>query len=192
MTTFHENLQFGKAAESAIANYLRRQGNSILPVYEVLEGNYKGPRLFSLNNDLVAPDMLGFNKNRVYWVEAKNKSVFSWHRKSEKWVTGIDKCHWIDYLKIKEQHNIALWIMFLHMNAIPRQGDIEKGCPHECPIGLFGGEIDALEKVRSHWHPNWGKRGMGMVYWAHENLQKIATADCFIEEVSTRRAAAHA
>jgi hypothetical protein len=153
--------------ESRIATWLMRRGYSVLPVYEKEINTGKGPQLFSLDKKLIAPDMLAFRGDTVKWIEAKHKSVFSWHRISKKWVTGIDLKHYQDYLQVALRSPWPVWLLFLH------EKDYTDEWPHNCPTGLYGHELLYLADHENHRHSNWGKGGM--VYWAHETLQMFCS-----------------
>ena len=89
--TFQQMLQMGKTGEGVIAQWMKRKGYSVLPVYEKEQGEYKGPALYAVDAQLIAPDMLVFKPGgKTVWIEAKTKSAFTLHRKSGDWVTGID------------------------------------------------------------------------------------------------------
>ena len=157
---FHEQLAIGKAGESAIAKWLIRQGNSVLPVYEKIINEGKGPQLFTGIGGLVAPDLFAFSKSgKMYWVEAKHKTAFSWWRKGKVFETGIDLCHYRDYLQVAERTGARVAILFLH------KGGQAKDSPPS-PSGLYGNNIDVLSQHESHRHGGWGRSGM--VYWTRE------------------------
>lgn len=165
--SFEKQLQFGRTGESVIAQWMRRRGFSVLPVYEIEQGKYKGPALYSVNGPLIAPDMLAFKPGgETRWIEAKTKSAFTLHRITGRWVTGVDLRNYQDYLQVQIMSPWPIWLLFLHL---PGQA---KDSPPGCPTGLFGGTIDYLCKRENHRHPN-GGRG-GMVYWAYETLREIA------------------
>lgn len=173
--SFQQQYEYGKAAESCIARWLMRRGFSVLPVYEKIITEGKGPQLFSTDGDFIAPDMLVIKSSReVLFVEAKHKNAFSWHRKTQRFVTGIDWHHYQDYQKVAKKTGIPLWILFL------QEGGIAKDAPlthSNSPRGLFGNEIEILIKKQNHCHGNWGR--FGMVYWAIESdggvLRQIAS-----------------
>lgn len=173
MATFAQHLATGQLGESKIAQWCRSRGNSVLPVYEKEIDTGKGPRLFAPQGQLVAPDM--FVLPSMHWIEAKHKTVFSWHRISRSWLTGIDLNHYRDYLKVQEISTRPVWLLFLHREATPHGRDIEGGCPRTCPVGLFGGSLTYLQKNEHHRHTNWGRHGM--VYWAAGTLTLLATLD---------------
>lgn len=173
--SFKEQLKFGQTGESEIAQWLRDKGYTILPVYEKIVEEGKGPQLFLPNTSLVAPDMLTFKGECVRWVEAKRKTAFTWHRITSKWVTGIDLRHYSDYLKVDDCTPWPVWLMFLHL------GGQAKDSPADSPTGLFGNELSYLRGRENHRHMNWGTSSM--VYWAIDNLKLIAPLD----EVASRR-----
>ena len=102
----------------------------------------------------------------------KHKTVFTWHRITERWTTGIDAHHWQSYREAQTVSGRRVWLFFLHIRSIPDQRDLDRGCPSECPTGLFCGSLDHLSKNINHTHDNWGRHGM--IYWAATDLQKIA------------------
>jgi len=165
--SFEKSLSFGKVGESAIAEWFKRKGYAVLPVYDVEMHTGKGPQVFTLDAELVAPDMLCFNGEKVYWIEAKHKSVFTWYRKKQQWETGIDLHHYEDYLQVAEKSPWPVWLLFLHRNGYTEEP------PHHCPTGLFGGELSYLKEHVSHESDRHGKHGM--VYWAHETLLQLAS-----------------
>lgn len=170
MPSFKEQLDYGKCGESKIAQYMKgRHGFSVLPVYEVLEGNYKGPRLFCKDENLVAPDMLCMKPGKTFWIEAKHKSVFTWHRNTGCWTTGIDKHHHRDYMNVAESTGHRVWLMFLHESDEPDARDLPYCAGRKCPTGLF--ICDVFEDIH-HEHHGWGKHGM--VYWDLSQLRKVA------------------
>lgn len=168
-THFQRALHTGKVGESLIACWLRSLGYNVMPVYEIEIDAGKGPRLFAAQGELIAPDMFVFKETRVRWVEAKHKSAFTWHRNTQRWVTGIDMKHYEHYLGISQVSPWPVYLMFLH------QGGQAKDSPPNSPAGLFGGELSHLRENENHRHGNWGKGGM--VYWSHDTLTRYATLD---------------
>lgn len=164
--SFDSALRFGQAGESAIARYLRARGNSVLPVYEKEIDTGKGPQVFMPEGSLVAPDFLTWKGRCACWIEAKHKSAFSWHRISGRWVTGIDLRHYRDYCFIADTSPWRVWLLFLH------RGGHAKDSPETSPAGLFGNDIAYLRENENHRSDRHGHSGM--VYWAHENLRKLA------------------
>lgn len=171
---FKERLAFGQIAESWIATWLRRRCHySILPIYEKEISNGKGPRFWTPAETLIAPDMLAMRPDSIKWIEAKHKTVFTWHRITKRWTTGIDLKHYRDYLRVASTSPWPVWLLFLHSKSETQEGS------GRCPVGLFGGEILLLAKRENHRSEKWGKGGM--VYWAHESLTLLAS----LEEVAT-------
>lgn len=167
MNDFQLQLQKGRIGEEAISKYMvEKRGCSVLSVYEMPGGDHKGPRLLSPERDLVVPDLFVFRDDKVMWIETKTKSVFSWHRISKRWTTGIDLHHYRDYLRIQELHSPPVWLLFLHLQSKTTEHD------GNSPTGLYGGSLSYLAGHENHRHDGWGRHGM--VYWAEETLTKIA------------------
>lgn len=169
--TFEQSLAFGKTGESAIAEFMKGRGFNVLPVYEKTDKEYKGPAIYMTDgSQLIAPDMLIFGK-KTFWIEAKHKSAFTWHRLSNEWVTGIDAHHYAQYLLVAKNSDWPVWLLFLHNKGIAKDTPPEK----ISPTGLFGEELLKLSENIHHTHKNWGNHGM--VYWAHSDLKLIASLD---------------
>lgn len=172
--SFKQTLEFGQVAESKIARFLYRRGCSVLPVYEIEGKRDAGPQLFTANMSLVAPDMLAFNATGdCFFVEAKHKSHFSWHRKTQSWQTGIDQHHFDDYLKVQAVTATPVWLLFLHCLATPWRNDVAHGSPSVCPTGLFGREVTLLREGRR----DNGHGSRGMIYWNASDLLRICGPD---------------
>lgn len=170
MSVFQKQLGYGQAGEALIARWLRSRGHAVLPAYEKIIDTRKGPRLFMPlgRTNLVAPDLLVFRSKGLLWVEAKHKTAFSWHRNTERWVTGIDLHHYKDYRNIMLQTGLQVWLLFLHEG-----GQAKDSLPS--PAGLFGNSLKYLCENENHRHGNWGRHGM--VYWAIGELRKLAEVD---------------
>jgi hypothetical protein len=164
---FNASLAYGEDGERKIARFLIWRGRSVLPVYEKTGAEWKGPRFHAPGRQLIAPDLFVLNGVKMFWVEAKRKSVFSWYRIGQVWETGIDKHCWNDYLALAKLHPIPVWLFFLHEREETPEGD------GHSPTGLFGNDIEFLKDNISHESGKWGKSGM--VYWAVESLKRIAT-----------------
>lgn len=162
MTTFEKTLDYGQAGESAIARWLRNKGFSVLPVYERTDKVFKGPMLFTPTDTLIAPDMFVFRNSGAYWVEAKHKTAFSWHRNTQQWTTGIDLRHYLDYCRVDDETPYPVYLMFLH------EGGQAKDSPPNSPKGLFGNCLSYLRKHEHHRHPNFGRSGG--VFWELKDL----------------------
>ena len=173
MNTFTSRAEYryGLAGESVIARWLRNRGNTVLPVYEKIIDEGKGPQLYLPGDAVIAPDLLTFNGERALWVEAKHKTAFTWHRITGRWVTGIDLRHYDDYLRVNRETPWPVWLLFLH------DGGQAKDSPPDSPSGLFGNSLGYLSEHENHRHANWGKSGM--VYWALESLQLL----CPVQEL---------
>jgi hypothetical protein len=163
---FNQALNQGKIGESVIAGYMRGKGYNVLPAYEKVFKEYKGPTLFlSQGGSLISPDMLAFNNDKVFWIEAKHKSAFCWNRSRSIWTTGIDRHHFNQYLEVDKNSAWPVWLLFLHSNGVAKdtpQGKVS-------PTGLFGGEIGYLNDVINH-----ESEAYGMVYWNHADLKKLS------------------
>jgi len=158
-----------------------------LPIYEKEIDTGKGPRFFVPDGlEFVAPDM--FVLPKMLWVEAKHKTVFSWHRISENWCTGIDINHYDEYKKVQEISGRPVWLFFLHRARKPDSRDLKHGCPPECPAGLFLGGLDYLSRNENHRHTNWGRHGM--VYWNVGTLRLVASL-AELESIGIMKGARH-
>jgi len=166
--SFESQLQTGLLGEGEIARHLIKHGYHVLPAYQIEVDHNKGPRLYTADGNLIAPDLLAFSSGRVLWVEAKTKSAFTWHRSSATWQTGIDRRHWLHYVEVDERTPWPVWIFFLH-----RKGLIAKDTPFGMisPSGLFGNTVFKLKTTIHHEHENHGPSGM--VYWTVDALRKI-------------------
>lgn len=138
----------------------------MLPVYEIIKNQGKGPQLYMPDGELIAPDLFVFSTNGAWWVEAKHKTAFTWHRNTGRWTTGIDLRHYEDYCKVDDLTPWPVWLLFLH------EGGQAKDSPASSPSGLFGNTLMSLRAHENHRSYNWGKTGM--VYWALASLKKLA------------------
>lgn len=125
--------------------------------------------MFAPSQQLIAPDMFVFKSKNAYWIEAKHKTAFTWHRLTQRWTTGIDLCHYEDYCAVDDSTDWPVWLLFLH------RGGRAKGDDMDSPVGLFGNALSVLRKCENHRHKNWGKSGM--VYWAKESLKEVASLE---------------
>jgi hypothetical protein len=168
MTTFSSKAEYryGLAGESAIALWLRSHGFTVLPVYEKLVDEGKGPQLYLPVGSVIAPDLLAFSAEKVLWIEAKHKTAFTWHRITGRWVTGNDLRHYIAYQKVDRETPWRVWLLFLH------DGGQAKDSPENSPRGLFGNALARLVMCENHRSDKWGHSGM--VYWAIGSLIKLA------------------
>ncbi len=167
MGNFDKQLKKGKVGESEIAEWLKSRGNHILPIYEIEKGQYAGPAVYSSGGEtVIAPDMLVFGKGTTFWVEAKHKDAFSYHRKTQRFVTGIDLHHYSEYKKIQKMVEWPVWLFFLHRGGQAKDSPVS-------PSGLFCNSLNYLEDHENHRHDNHGKSGM--VYWAIKHLRMVSS-----------------
>lgn len=166
--SFHQSLAYGMAGESAIAQWLRKRGCAVLPVYEKILDTGKGPTLFMPEGVLIAPDMLVFKSSNAWWIEAKHKTAFTYYRKKRQFETGIDLRHYQDYLQVDDFTPWPVWLLFLH-----RGGQAKDSPPS--PGGLYGNKLSYLREHESHRSLEHGPSGM--VYWGIDDLQKLAELD---------------
>lgn len=164
MPNFEQSLKFGQAGESLIAQWLIGRGRCVLPVYEKIIDEGKGPQLYTQGGGRIAPDLFVFGKGKPLWIEAKHKNAFTWHRKTKQFVTGIDLRHYEEYCKVDDETEWPVWLLFLH------RGGIAKDSPPS-PSGLYGNSLDVLRGCENHRHSNWGNSGM--VYWAIKDLCRL-------------------
>lgn len=166
MPAFEAALKYGVAGETAIARWLRARGNAVMPVYEKIVDTGKGPQIYLMDIELIAPDFLTFKGGQALWIEAKHKTAFAWNRQRSLWVTGIDKRHYEHYLRVAEESGWPVWLLFLH------EGGQAKDSPATSPSGLYGGNLAYLSQNINHTSDKWGRHGM--VYWAERTLKKLA------------------
>jgi len=188
MNGFNENLRQGLMAESLIAKWLVGRGWTILPAYEKEPGEFKGPRIYSAVGQLISPDMLAFrygpDRGEIRWIEAKNKSAFAWYRKHQRWVDGIDKRCWLDYLELQKLAPWDIWLLFLHA-----PGHLAKDTPPGKipPTGMFGETIKKLANHIDHESERWGSGGM--VYWQVDDLRLLSSWNDFQNTLDSTLAA---
>ena len=165
MNNFDKQLVTGKIGESEIARWLMSKGNNILPIYEVAKGQYKGPTVYSANGEsIIAPDILAFSDKGIVWIEAKHKTGFTMHRKTDRWTTGIDLHHYFEYQKISKLIDWPVWLLFLHKGGQAKDSEVS-------PSGLFGNSLQYLVEHENH---RWTKTKPHMVYWAIDALRELA------------------
>jgi len=195
--SFSESLAQGRVAESQIAKWLMIRGAAVMPAYEIEKQRFCGPQLFTNAGGFIAPDLLVFRDSGMLWVEAKHKSVFTWHRNSGKWTTGIDLHHYGQYMHVSKQTQLPVWLLFFHREETPDARDAQHGCPSKCPTGLFGGELFDLVGRENHRSQALTRGGdgatghgkSGMVYWAEGSLKKLQSKEEFLQIVSGQKAA---
>lgn len=144
---FVELLEYGQEAEMTFREVFQSNGYSVLPVYEKVANDFKGPRITMPVGELVAPDLFIFgNGEEPRWVEIKMKDSATWHYNGQKWCVGIDVRLFDDYVKIDAQTPFRVWILFL------LNGGVSKNDPQEekSPEGFFGAPIRHLKDRESH------------------------------------------
>jgi len=179
--SFEKQLQVGRAGESYIARFMQSHGYLVVPAYEKIINSGKGPQVYGVSSSYVAPDLFVFNGEKAFWIEAKHKTAFTWHRKSDTWQTGIDLHHYEDYLKVQDASPFNVWLLFLH------EGGQAKDSPADSPSGLYGNKLNELRHCEHHRHSNHGRHGM--VYWTIDDLIEIASLQkvlwCSTNQVTT-------
>lgn len=179
--SFKQAFASGQMGESLIARWQRRQGRNVLPVYEKVNNDYKGPRLFMAEGapapQLIAPDMLVMGEGAFLWIEAKHKSRFTWYAKHLRFTTGIDLRHYEDYCAVEAQTGLPVWLMFLHTEGTTSSYEIQHyGAPPTCPTGLFGNQVSVLQAMEpDHISHQFGAGGM--IFWNLDQLTKLATLE---------------
>ena len=175
VVSFAQTLKYGQVGEGIISKWLQSRGFMVFPAYQLEIPSGKGPQLFSHSGDLVLPDMLLFRSGKIFWCEAKRKTAFTWYRKKGRWTTGIDLRHYQEYIEVACRTGLPVWLLFYHPDSTPSVEDRSHNCPHECPVGLFGGNILRLVECESHQSDRHGKSGM--VYWGVGSLTRLASAE---------------
>jgi hypothetical protein len=167
---FSTRLRAGKLGEGIVARWLNGRGWNVVPAYDTEQSTGKGPRFFAHDGrQLIAPDMLVYNAaGELRWIEAKAKAAFTFHRNTAQWVTGIDGQHYHDYLEVAKLSPFPTFILFLHLNGVAK--DTPDGW--DSPTGLYAQSIHHLNTCIHHRHT---ADGRAMVYWAEEDLQRLAS-----------------
>lgn len=146
-TDFQSQILYGKEAEMVFQEIFRYNGYSIMPVYEKVLQDYKGPRVSLAFRDVIAPDLFVFgNGQEPHWVEVKRKESATWYYKGGYWCVGIDKRLWNDYVVVDCESPFRVWLMFM------LEGGISKDAPPNMssPEGFFGAPLEHLLKRLSH------------------------------------------
>jgi hypothetical protein len=170
-----QEFQQGRAGESSIAMWFRDKGYSVLPIYEKILDEYKGPTLFLPKEVRIAPDMFVFNASRALWIEAKHKTGFAWYRKTQQWTTGIDLKHYGDYCAVDDSTPWPVYLMFLHKGGCAKDSG-------QSPAGLFGEKLSILRQCENHRCPATQMGSSGMVFWDIDHLRKWADISAFKTE----------
>lgn len=175
MSEFADKLHIGqKFGESPIGKWLRDGGFNVQPVYEKVYKEFKGPTLFAADgNEYILPDIFCFKRGAAFFVEAKFKTTFSFHRNTSCWTTGIDIACYEHYQKVMLVSDWPIYLLFLHA------GGFDKDTGEKSPSGLYGGKLENLMKREHHRSTRHGKGGM--VYWGIEDLKKYTTYESLVD-----------
>lgn len=113
--TFAEALELGRVTEILIAAWLRGRGWKVLPAYEFtgLQGD-KAPKLLGNPESLISPDLLGIFNGSAKWFEVKWKQSSDFTRITQRQETGIPLHHWRDYLQVKKESGLEVYLIFAH------------------------------------------------------------------------------
>lgn len=112
---FREKLKYGEDGEREVANLLIKMGYSILPLYQF--NNENAPLLFTLNKDLILPDLTVFNAGKVIFVEVKTKNRWTkWKGNTE---TGFNYRLYQHYIDVMGQTKLNVVAIFNHKTEPP-------------------------------------------------------------------------
>jgi hypothetical protein len=180
--TFKHQLSVGAAGESIVAAYFQSLGWTIQPVYEKFEQDHKGPRIFGQRRKYVAPDAMlirydGTGRPRAGYIEVKTKAYWTYHGKSGKFQTGIDKHHCQEYEAVQRDTGIPVTLVFFHTSEQARFEDVKKwACPSivDDGTGLFLSELSQIARTDDIAR---GHASKGMAYWNKTDLRRVAAMD---------------
>ena len=169
MSEFDRSLEAGIKGEELVKAWLRCSGYTVVSDFSSSQP-FTGPRIYSPEGTIVQPDLLVTKQDTIptrteqsmtlFWVEVKSKSVFSWHRKSETWTTGMDLRSYVHYLEVTAAMGWDMMIVFVHLDKEPSQDAKNYYTdPWPCPTGIFWQWLHYLGDLESH---RWGDK---MVYW---------------------------
>lgn len=125
-TSFEDQLAFGREIEKAVAVWLMKRGQLILPVYDysgLAEG--KAPKFTAdcQSRSLVLPDLLGAKAGNSAWFEVKFKNRADFTRKTARFETGISKRLWEHYQRVESESGFPVWLIFAHKQENELRGD---------------------------------------------------------------------
>jgi hypothetical protein len=176
MTSFVGNLSFGHIAECQISRFLIKKNWGVIPAYEKLLKDQKGPRIFPSfqKEPYISPDLLIYKGQEVYWAECKNKTGVPYNRHRSIFTTGIDKVHFENYLKVDKETPWKVYVFFLHGD------EVLEGTPEGCvpPSGLFTQWIGNLKLTINHECEK-----NAMIYWDCSVLIKLCNLKEFMEKI---------
>ncbi len=185
--SFNDSLQFGAVGENVVGRYRQAKGCLALPVHKSIGGVGHGPQLLGINEDLVAPDFLVWGKDGTKWVEVKHKTTCTWHRKTRRWQTGVDRTVLTNYGTVSKETNSKVVLCFWHPSDKPDPRDLAWGSPKVCPTGLFVGDVLELEKPGCGRYYQHVTNSSGMVYWDIDSLTLEATVEEVLAAVNGKQ-----
>lgn len=112
--SFRQKLKFGEEGEHEVAEILINRGVTVLPLYQF--DNNKAPVLFSLNKQIISPDLICFNEDS-FMVEVKTKN--QWVSYNGRVETGLNQKHFNHYKEIQETTNKEVFVFFNHKTEDP-------------------------------------------------------------------------
>ena len=149
-------VQRGRAAEIAVANWLKRRGNWVIPSYDYAGLDHdKPPRLETTTRGLSIPDLDVSKDGARIWIEVKLKAAPTWGRISGKLEHGISARLANHYTETEKITGCAVWIIVVEESS---------------------GEWRAalLSKLRTRERSSFSPRMGGMVFWLREDFHRIA------------------
>jgi len=173
--TFSESVQVARRYEMSLSKwYQKRFGVHVLATYDYsgLQDD-KAPKLMSVSDGLIVPDLLVCGLGRATWIECKWKAQTVEFRKTHTTVTGISARHFAHYESVKKESGCSVFIMFLHIKENEmRGGQIrgEAGRESESQGRLL------LPPIHNQYQGDKFGRG-GMVFWDWNSLHRFASLD---------------
>ena len=135
--SFAEKLEFGKQAEIAVSDWLKRRGWYVVPSYDYNGDDNKAPRLAGLFSTFVVPDLDVSKDGTRLWVEVKRYCDSPVNRKLGERVHGIKERLYKEYLMVQRVSGTPAYLMVVE--------DFEGGSvlcqrldtmePHACQCG---------------------------------------------------------
>jgi hypothetical protein len=108
---FEEQLQYGRGAEMAVAEYLKSRGFCIIPSYDYSgKGDDKAPKLTGVIGAFPVPDLDVAKDGGRRWIEVKRKAGATFHRNSGAWEHGIPLRLFNAYKKVEEITGNEVWL----------------------------------------------------------------------------------
>ena len=158
----------GRAGELTIVDWLSDQGYRLLPIFENLLAQGKGPRTMDLFGETVTPDILSFRGGEMRWFEVKTKSRFTWYGRGGYWTTGLDERYYDHYRRVEMEWEIKVTLIFLHVLSDTWLPDMLKwGAPVSCPTGIYMAD---MKTPIDHFGSS---KGTKMVYFALDRLLRV-------------------